>query len=213
MASVLKLIKIEEIEKFSNEEIIKKSQDDGIENLNIKSFVFPTFEEALEYLEDVTNENKSYFVKYNQLAKNFDETEIYKELLEKLNTAKNNLEMFPESILDKLKQQKSGTKGCGVCKSTINKEYLVKNIEKCLETITSENIYNFSVEMKYQTLKCPICGDEEFIISETDKNKQSTLTNKIEEIEAKIKEREIAFNNKSEKITIGLIGYFGEEEN
>ena len=101
------------------------------------------------------SDNVNYVVLSNNADKKFmSKFGIYQIIdvlpFEKL---KNNLEMFPESILDKLKQQKSGTKGCGVCKSTINKEYLVKNIEKCLETITSENIYkltrgsNFSIEI------------------------------------------------------------------
>ena len=201
---------VENVNELSNEEIIEKSKEDKIENLNLKTFVFPTFEEAEEYLKDVVNENKSYFVKFNQLAKGFDETDVYKDLLEKLNNAKNNLELFPESMVDKLKQQKSGTKGCGVCKSTINKEYLVKNIEKDFENIIEKGVS--ITDFKYKSLKCPICGDEEFIISETDKNKQTSLTNKIEEIEVKIKEREAIFNLKSEKITVGLIGYFAEDE-
>lgn len=211
MSNQIKIIETES--NLTEEEILKIVDENQIVNVKIKSLVFPSIEEVMEYFEDVVDENKSSFVKYTKLAKEFEETDVYKDLQEKLEIAKENLYAFPETMIDKLRNQKSGTKGCSVCKSTINKDYLITNIEEGIKEIKEECCDEFIytkdevMNKKNKLLSCPICKDDDFIISETDKTKLSSLTNKIDEIENKIKERKNVFANKADKKEVGVIGF------
>lgn len=213
MSNKIQVIEVES--KLSEDQILKIGEENQIKNVKIKTLVFQSMEEVMEYFDDVVDENKSSFVRYNKLSKNFEDTDSYKELIEKLETAKDNYYMFPDSMLEKIRSQKSGTKGCSVCKSSINKDYYITNIEESIKKLQVEGDENTNKKEimleKNKLLTCPICKDVEFVISETDKVKLNSLNNKIEEIENKIKERKTLFSLKSEKVEVGVIGFMKED--
>lgn len=194
--------------KLTEEEILNLVKEKGLDNLVVKKLSFNNIEEAEEYLGDMVNENRSVFVKYYKSAGSFEETDTYKDLVEKLENSKENLNNFPESILEKLQEQKSGSKGCGNCKSSISKDYLIKNIETNLLELKNNNLN--TLENKMKEIYCPICKDKEFLISETDKKKLTSLENKFDESNNKIKESKRIFETKVEKIEEGIIGYKGD---
>lgn len=180
--------------------------------LQIKGITFPTKHDAEEYLEDILKIYPAVAIKYLEPLEDFESSELYQGLVDKLNVAIKNYLEFPESMVKKLAEQKSGTKGCTACKSSVNRDFFIKKTEtRLLNIIETSEEQKLGLEdflaFKMKAISCPICDDDKFVVTETDENKLKVLRNKITEAEKKLKEEEMAFQIKSGQKTVGIIGY------
>lgn len=175
-------------------------------NIVFKNFNFPNKEEAEEYLLDVVKKDRIVITSFEKSVEKFEDSEISKDILEKISQTKIELENYPNYLIDKIKEQKSKTKSCSNCESSINKEYLISNIEKDLE-INQE----LSFQEKIQNiLVCPICKNKEYLINETDKKKLESIENKIQTLENNLEKNKESFILKSKKETFFLLGEIQE---
>jgi hypothetical protein len=183
-----------------------------LEKLTIKNITFPSYEDAIEYLEDMIHLYPAISIKYLEPLEKFENSELYQQLVDKLNIAIKNYLDFPEFMIQKLSEQKSGTKGCTKCKSSINRDFFVKKAShRLLNIIETSEEQHLDLEdflnFKMKTIECPICDDKDFVMTETDYNKLSTLRNKINDAEKKLKEEQISFQIKNGHEEVGLIGF------
>ena len=110
-----KILSTEEFENLKNDYILK-------------NILFPSIDDALEYTNDVIKD-RDLLIKYQAVDVDFEETEVAKDLLEKINIVIKEYNSFPQTLLEKLKEQKSKSKSCSNCESSINKEFFIKRIE------------------------------------------------------------------------------------
>lgn len=169
----------------------------------IRDITFPSKDDALTYFEDINKIYPSVATKYLKPLGDFNSSSIFVDLNEKLLQSIENYTCFPENMLKKLSEQKSNLKGCSNCKSSINKDFHIKNVDISLERIIKKietqeiNVLDTIYNMKSEILNCPICDDISFIITETDITKLKSLKNKIKENEKKLKEAKIEFSIKT----------------
>jgi len=189
-----------------------KSETSLEEEITFRNIVFPTKEDALKYLEDINQVYNIVYIKYLEPLEDFEDSEVYRNLVDKLNESISNFLNFPELMLKKISEQKSNSKSCSVCKTSVHRDFYVKKTEKRLdniiETATKQDlpIEDF-FDFKMKAIACPICDNPDFIVSETDENKLKSLKNKLSEFEKKLKEEEMAFKIKSGQKTVSVIGY------
>lgn len=219
----LKLVEVEIMDKNKLEEY---SENNNVHNLIMKKMCFDNYEEREEYLEDMVNENRSLYVRYEKPSSSFEESTKYKDIEIKISQTKENLDTFPETMLNKLKEQKSSSKGCSNCKSSISRDYLVRNIEEEFSHLLGKDVEGISEDLDNNTnnhqdnwfkermnvITCPICSDEHFIISETDNKRLKGIKTKIEELKDKKEELRLDFEKNRDKDIIGLVGYFPEAD-
>jgi hypothetical protein len=207
-------LEIEEIEKLIKED---RPDENIIDNeIIVKDILFPSEKDALNYLEDVTKIYNSISTKYLEAIENFSDTDISKSLTEKVDMNINNLITFPETLVDRFAKQKSSTKGCTNCKSTINKDFYKDKIEKKLEGVEQEEGFeeldnNKKLEIKLSTLACPICDSDDFLITDTDKDKISKLDNAIQNSIKKYDEEAMSFQIKTGQKTVCITTFQIEE--
>jgi len=183
--------------------------------LKIKNIQFPDEKEAIEYLEDMVNENRSIGVKYLTPIHSFEESEKYNEFLEKKKQLNLEIFNFYDFIIKRFEKQKSSKKGCKNCESSLNKEFIFKTIQENLNIINNENIFQNNTdivkeiaEKKSNIIQCPICKDENFIQLEADKEKFNKIFDKLKDLDIKINEEKSQFEKKIEKKVIFIIGEF-----
>lgn len=168
--------------EINEEELEELTQDKSIV---VKNISFPSLDDAKEYANDILKDN-GLVVKFQKVEFNFEETDISKELQGKIEVLNQEIQDFPKYILEKLKEQKSGSKGCSNCKSSINKDYLVKNIESFILHIANHGIELPNEEVQkllMGSLNCPICGNKDYSVNETDKKKYDGLQAKAESLD------------------------------
>jgi len=201
-------MKLNEYPNLSLIELKEKISEDTI----IREITFPTKQDALTYFEDISKVYNNVAVKYLKPNADFTESQMFLDLNKKLEESIDNLIKFPETLVKKVSEQKSQLKGCSSCKSSINKDLYVKNtnndLEKLIKEIEENEITDNKekLNLKMSLIKCPICGDTEFVITETDKSKVKTLENKIKSDEKKIQEEEMQFQLKNGQETVWIIG-------
>lgn len=194
-----------EIEKLLSVKIKDKEYLNEITNNIInKDILFPTEKDAINYIKDISQLYDYVIVNYNISIKNFKDTNEEKELQEKINNNIQNYLDFPNKQLEKFKQQKSKTRSCEMCKSIINKDYQLSNIEKEYNII-EEKIQDTEekITKKLEMLKCPICHTDNFIPINHEKIEK--LKENIKISENKYKEAELLFSVKNGFIKSTLI--------
>lgn len=209
------IIKNEEIDQNGFENETGKSSQ-----LNLKSMTFPSEEDAKEYLNDMVSDTKAFIVKFLGSTDVFEGSEKYEEINSKIQKMKIEMLEFPLNIINRFNEQKSSTKGCSNCKSSIDKEVysgkmiqkyneldLNENSEEILKDLNNENNINRLLKQRFELLNCPICDSSNFILNETDNEKFNKFSEKIEELKNKLEEEKVKFYNKSEKKTLFLIGF------
>lgn len=187
----------EKIETKSIMTIEELKEMTGVD-VQLKSILFQSKEEAEDYLKDIVSEDKAIFVKFLSLVEDVEETKALSELKERLDEEETSLKEFPLNILQKIKDQTSATKGCKHCKSSINKDYLVKNIES--KELLSVEDFN-----------CPICEDPSYILNSTDEKRLTNILKRIESIKTKINDKSRKSFEKAKKVEVGLIGLISNE--
>lgn len=207
-------MEIKKYENLTGEELIERiCQDLTINESKIikKDIVFRNQEEAELYFEDILKIHDNILVKCLETLGNYEESEEYSAVEGKLVEVIKEYVNFPNLMLEKLKNQKSNQKGCGVCKSSINRDYFVKAIEKDLEEISSLELdkenYEDVLKRKLQTLECPVCKDNKFVITETDEVKYKSLSNKVKDSFVKVQEERISYELKHGQKEVNLLGY------
>ena len=181
-------------------------------DLTIREITFSNEKDCMLYLEDILQLYPSISVKYTEPISDFEDTEKYTDLRDRVDEAVKQYLDFPEYILEKLKKQKSNMRSCSLCKSSVNRDNFVKKIEHRLENIIeSAKEQNLKLEdflnFKKRAISCPICDSENFIISETEEAKLKSLRNKVFETEKRLKEEEMAFQIKAGQKIIGVMAY------
>ena len=198
--------------ELTTEELIDKLFEIN-ENTKLieRPITFPSKNDAKEYLTDMSNKDKSFCVKYLAPLGDFNESQNFKEFNDKLENINFDILHFPKTLIKRLSEQKSNLKGCSNqdCKSNINKDYHSKSMFKLFEKLNEENT-DLSFEEKNtinkKVLNCPICGNEEFIITETDHEQLKRFENRKNDILKKLNEEKIKFEVKSGTKTVTLIG-------
>jgi hypothetical protein len=194
-----------------------QEQTNSLNELNFKTMTFPSESDAKDYLNDMVTENKAFSIKFLGTTENFYKSEKYEELNTKIQKMKIEMLEFPLNLINRLNEQKSSSKGCSNCKSSINKEIhgntILKNYNQCNDSndigflINNSEELTRKIEENFKFLNCPICDSKEFILNETDNEKFSKISERIEDTIKKIEEEKIKYDNKSEKKTLTMIGY------
>ena len=96
----------------------------------------------------------------------------------------------PKAILRRVLEQKSSTKGCSNCNAVIPVKFVLTR-----EPAQQENENKTVIE--HFVLKCPICGDEDFAITEGDKNRLAKLHEDVQDLEQRLADAERKAREKS----------------
>lgn len=185
---------------LSEKRIIDEARENGFPEVVFKTIKFQDKNEALEYLNEINLNDKAVFVKYFELIENPEENKGLLDLKESLLEEEKTLSDFPLILIQKLKEQTSSSKGCKCCKSSINKDYLIK-IYEAIENISINDFV------------CPICKDKEYVLTSTEEKRIENINKRIENLENKIRIKETQCFSKAKKEEIGLLYGEIEDEN
>jgi rubrerythrin len=182
-------------------ENFKIELEEDIGEVIVKKLQLENIEDAKEYLEDIFS-GSPVAVRYMESISTFDKSEKYKDISEKINKLENDIENYAQDIFGRLKEQKSSKKGCDNCQSNISRIHFIKNIEDMIEDNSDEEPYN----LKLEDLKCPICGNKDFVTTDGDTKKLEKMQEKLQELKEKlITEKKLYDVKHSEKIVNILI--------
>jgi len=205
----LKIIKIEK--EIGLEEL---KSEYGLEEIISKDILFPTEEDANEYLKDISQVYTNVITKYQEPLEDFTESNVYLELFTKLNQSVENYSNYPEKVIERFETQKSSTKGCPNCKSTISKDYYIKKLsiatQKLKEYHDTQDVnyiadYKIIFNEKRDLTICPICDEKDFLFNETDLDKLKKLEANIKTATDKYDEEQIMFQAKVGNKTVSLL--------
>jgi len=203
----LKIIKIEDEINLDN-----LKSEHGLEDIVSKEILFPTEADATEYLKDISQIYTNVITKYQEPLEDFIESDLYADLYLKINQSLENYINYPEKVIERFATQKSSTKGCPNCKSTISKDYYIKKLNKQLEELKIEQLesytnddYKILFKKKRELTICPICDEKDFLFNETDSDKLKKLEANIKSSTDKYNEEQIIFQAKVGNRTVALL--------
>lgn len=117
---------------------------------------------AIDWLENnVQKWESAKAVKVGDFSKSFPKTIAEKNLLIKYEEVKSRLSNWDTTILSRTKKGKSLLKGCDKCGSKIALKFL-------------------------QTNNCPVCGNSNYLETDTDKKQKATLSKSFKDLHTKI---------------------------
>jgi len=200
--------------KIAKEDIEEIKKSNNIKEIIEKDIIFPTEKDAKNYLQDMSKLYESVYTEFQEPLEDYLESEDAKDILSKLNIAIENFYTFPDKLIERFAKQKSSTKGCPNCKSTISKDFYIKKINSKIEEFNinhsldnKEFDYVQGTKDKLKITICPICDSEDFIFNETDSEKHNKMKLAIDSIENKIQEEKMLFQVKSGQKIVGIIFY------
>ncbi len=188
------------IDDFLKDLFVDKEMDEF--NINFKSVIFDSKIDAMEFIDVLSDSKKDQFfvVRFRTPLNSFNETEEYADLMKSISHQKDLIENTPFSLFGKLKEQASSKKSCKVCKSAISKEFFVKRLEE----ISAEYLLTFT------DIACPVCSDENFLFSGTEKKQFERWKEKLEVLNGKMELAKQKFLSDSSNLAISY-AYTGEE--
>jgi RNA polymerase subunit RPABC4/transcription elongation factor Spt4 len=205
-------LKIIKIEGSSDIDSIKKEY--SLEEVISKEILFPTESDATEYLKDISQIYTNVITNYQEPLEDFIESDLYIELYSKVQQSVDNYVNYPDKVIERFATQKSSTKGCPNCKSTISKDYYIKKLSIATKNLKAyheeqgvnhtEDYKTIFAEKRNLTI-CPICDEKDFLFNETDLDKLKKLEVNIKTANDKYNEEQIIFQAKVGNKTVALL--------
>ena len=160
----------------------------------VKKITIDNLEDAEEYLNDIsTDESKVYAVRTVESIGDFNSSEIAAELKADQAGFELMINGYPGQTIERFQEQTSAKRTCKNCKSSISKDFLLIKITK--EVSEREN--NIAT---LEDIKCPICGDSDFLTSTTEEKKLKGWKAKKENIDAKLMVAKSKFDANPENV-------------
>jgi len=162
--------------------------------IDFKQMIFDKKDDAVEFIDSLSmaKPDTTFVVRLKVPLSDFSNTEEYKEISQNIQHYQELIDNTPQSLLKKLKEQTSSKKGCKNCKSSISKEFFVKKLEK----IQDERKLIFS------DVYCPVCEDEEFLFSGTERKQFNRWIEKLNLLKEKLYTAEQKYLLKSDNFGI-----------
>ena len=165
------------------------------EGLFVTTKQFATHKEAEDYLDKNCEKRESVLaVRVGDFGKSWPETKAQKALIEKAEALTKEYREFEYRILERAHKQKSKTKKCGSCESTINVHKIAlprlsELSDDCDSIRFSGNGYRFMGRflkaLYFGLTDCPVCS-KNLLKTETDVKNEASLKKRMEEASKKV---------------------------
>lgn len=182
-------------------ENFKENLEETIGNVIVKKLQMESLEDAKEYLGDIFS-GSPVAVRYAESISNFESSEKYNELQEKIGKIEEDIENFATDIFNRFKEQKSSKKGCDNCESNISREHFTNKIESVMSS-DDDNSYQLSMK----DLACPVCGNINFLITDGDKKKLEKLNERLEDTKNKLVSEKALYDIKNSTKIVNILIY------